>query len=218
MIQRVYEQAKKCPELSDVIVATDDQRILDHVLGFGGNVQMTSPNHQTGTERCAELLDKLEIKPEVVVNIQGDEPFVEPSVISLISTAFHHPETEIATLVTQIKNAEILSNPNRMKVVTDMNGNAMYFSRSAIPFVRSHSLEQWVLQHKFLMHIGIYAYTAKILREIVTLPPTPLEQAESLEQLRWLQHGFSIKTMETTHLAISIDTPEDLLQIPKTDG
>ena len=209
MIQWVVENAQK--SLNEVWVATDDDRILKAVSEFGGKVLKTDKSHNSGTDRCAEaariLTKKLAF--DVVINIQGDEPFIESEQIELLKSCFEE-ETQIATLIKQINNTEELFNPNRPKVVTDKNRNALYFSRSPIPFYRGEANENWVLKHKFWAHIGMYAYRADVLQIITKLSPGSLETSESLEQLRWLENGFSIKTAETSHQSIGIDTPEDL--------
>lgn len=201
MIQRVYEQASKASSLSDVIVATDDQRIFDHVEGFGGTVIMTSSEHQSGTDRCAEVLSKLN-NIDVVINIQGDEPFIEPEQIDQLSACFENPNTQIATLIKKIENEEDLLSDTVVKVNrTDSNG-AIYFSRK--PF---HALNE---SYK---HIGIYAYRAQTLKIISQLPQSANELAERLEQLRWLDNGFKIQLAETEHESNSVDTPEDLQRL-----
>jgi 3-deoxy-manno-octulosonate cytidylyltransferase (CMP-KDO synthetase) len=201
MIQRVYEQASKASSLSDVIVATDDQRIFDHVQGFGGKVIMTSSEHQSGTDRCAEVLSKLN-NIDVVINIQGDEPFIEPEQIDQLSACFENPSTQIATLIKKIENEEDLLSDTVVKVNrTDSNG-AIYFSRK--PF---HALNE---SYK---HIGIYAYRAKTLKIVSKLPQSTNELAERLEQLRWLDNGFTIQLAETEHESNSVDTPEDLQRL-----
>lgn len=201
MIQRVYEQASKASSLNDVIVATDDQRIFDHVEGFGGKVIMTSSEHQSGTDRCAEVLSKLN-HIDVVINIQGDEPFIEPEQIDQLSTCFENPNTQIATLIKKIENEEDLLSDTVVKVNrTDSNG-AIYFSRK--PF---HALNE---SYK---HIGIYAYRAQTLKIISQLPQSANELAERLEQLRWLDNGFKIQLAETEHESNSVDTPEDLQRL-----
>lgn len=216
MIQRVYEQALKCRELDQVIVATDHETIRHHVEGFGGEVMMTSANHRSGTERCAEVITQLTEKGwqfDTVVNIQGDEPFIDPLQISQLISCFNHPETDIATLILKIDTPALLSDPNIVKVVTDAKGKALYFSRSAIPFTRGQEMSAWPAATGYYKHIGIYGYRAILLPEIVALPVSPPETAESLEQLRWLWHGYRIQTQVTTIESIAIDDPADLLKI-----
>lgn len=209
MVQWVVENARK--SLKEVWVATDDDRIFNAVNRFGGNAVKTSTLHKSGTDRCAEaarLLSK-KIQFDVVVNIQGDEPFIRAEQIDLLKSCFTG-STDIATLIKRVENTEELFNPNRPKVVTDKNHNALYFSRSPIPFVRDAPKESWIIKRKFWAHIGMYAYKAEVLQKITKLEQGQLETCESLEQLRWLENGYKIKTAETTHQSIGIDTPDDL--------
>ncbi|WP_163322144.1 3-deoxy-manno-octulosonate cytidylyltransferase [Draconibacterium mangrovi] len=209
MIQWVYENASKA--LPYVCVATDDDRIFDAVKAFGGEVVKTLPSHQSGTDRCAESALKIaKNRPvDIVLNIQGDEPFVKPEQIELIKSCFES-ETEIATLVKKVDSEEELFNPNRPKVVLDKNDFALYFSRSPIPYFRGEENKNWVKKHTFWSHIGMYAFKADVLQKITQLEQGKLELAESLEQLRWLENGYKIKTAETTSATMGIDTPEDL--------
>ena len=209
MIQRVYENASKA--LSEVYVATDDDRIFEVVEAFGGKVVKTLASHQSGTDRCAEAAQKLsgKIDFDVVVNIQGDEPFIQSEQIELLKSCFEG-DAEIATLVKKIDSTEELFNPNRPKVVLDQNQFALYFSRSPIPFVRGSEEKDWATKTSFWAHIGMYAFKAEVLQEITKLKQGTLEIAESLEQLRWLENAYKIKTAETTTQSIGIDTPEDL--------
>jgi 3-deoxy-manno-octulosonate cytidylyltransferase (CMP-KDO synthetase) len=215
MIQRVYEQA--CMALDTVYVATDDARIEEAVHGFEGKVVMTSPHHPSGTDRCAEAAKRvvqLERKSfDVVINIQGDEPFIDPDQIREIMGCFDDPGTTIATLVRPAQNEEEIRNPNQPKVVINREGEAMYFSRSPIPFLRNASQDQWLGIHPFYIHVGMYAYRCEVLNKLTNLTPTPLEKAESLEQLRWLENGYTIKTAISLHTTIAIDTPADLDKI-----
>jgi 3-deoxy-manno-octulosonate cytidylyltransferase (CMP-KDO synthetase) len=212
MIRRVYEQALK--SLETVYVATDDQRIHDSVLGFGGNVVMTSPDHQSGTDRCAEaaiLIARHKGQDiDVVINIQGDEPFIRPEQIDLLKSCFNDKSVEIATLVRKTAKGEDIFNPNQPKVVLDNSGNAIYFSRAAIPFIRNLGESLWSENHTFYKHLGLYAYTVKALKIITKLPVSTLEKAESLEQNRWIENGFRIRTAVTEWESIGIDTPADL--------
>ncbi|EHG24152.1 3-deoxy-manno-octulosonate cytidylyltransferase [Alloprevotella rava F0323] len=214
IIQRVYEGVSKV--FSDAYVATDDKRIYDVVLSFGGNAVMTSTEHKSGTDRCFEALQKLEAKGnkyDVVVNIQGDEPFIAASQLESIKDCFDNSLTQIATLVKPFASDAPLSellNPNSPKVVLSNEGNALYFSRSVIPYLRNVPQEEWLQHHTFYKHIGLYAYRADILATITSLPQGNLEQCESLEQLRWLEAGLAIKVKETNIETIGIDTPEDL--------
>ncbi|MBW8326550.1 MAG: 3-deoxy-manno-octulosonate cytidylyltransferase [Prolixibacteraceae bacterium] len=210
IIQWVYENAKKA--LDDVYVATDDERIYKAVEAFGGKAVYTSPNHQSGTDRCAEAAQKVakQVEFDVVINIQGDEPFIRPEQVEGLKACFNSPETEIATLIKPITNAIEITNINRPKVVINKNMEAMYFSRSSIPFVRDSKPEEWISQNEFYSHIGMYAYRYDILLELTKLPIGVLEKAESLEQLRWLENGYRIKTAKTSFENMGIDTPEDL--------
>jgi len=208
MIQRVYEGASRCEELSQVIVATDDERIYSHVQSFGGEVMMTSNLHGSGTERCAEVAAHFPAM-EIVVNIQGDEPLVNPSQLSQLIQAFQHENVEIATLVSPKIDSTELTNPNRIKVVIDHEQNALFFSRSRIPSGMFFS------NYIALKHIGLYAFRNDVLRKLVSLPATELEKSESLEQLRWLYYGYKIKTIETHIETPNIDTPEDLEAVLK---
>ncbi|HEX8350775.1 MAG TPA: 3-deoxy-manno-octulosonate cytidylyltransferase [Hymenobacter sp.] len=212
IIQRVVAQARQS-SLRRVVVATDDERIRRHVLDFGGEVVMTSPNHPSGTDRVFEAYQQLDLGAEVdcVVNIQGDEPFVHPAQIDALVQLFTaSPPPQIATLVKPVLSEQELRSPHLPKVVLDQRGQALYFSRHPLPYQRQHAPEQWLSQHRYLRHIGLYAYRPDILEQITRLPPSPLELAESLEQLRWLEHGFRIQTAETDLETIGIDTPDDV--------
>jgi 3-deoxy-manno-octulosonate cytidylyltransferase (CMP-KDO synthetase) len=208
MIEWVYTNAQKA--LQHVWVATDDKRIFNAVINFGGNAVMTSVTHKSGTDRCAEAARIIgeEMSVDVIINIQGDEPFVHSDQIEQLKLCFSVP-TDIATLVKKIDTQEELHNTNRPKVVLDKNGFALYFSRSTIPFIRNNNTN-WLKEHDFWSHIGMYAYRAEVLQKLTKLPFGILEKAESLEQLRWLENGFKIMTAPTTHKSIGIDTPEDL--------
>jgi 3-deoxy-manno-octulosonate cytidylyltransferase (CMP-KDO synthetase) len=212
MIQHVFERAGDSMER--VIVATDDERIALKVRGFGGEAIMTSSVHQSGTDRCAEALQKYEqahsVTVDVVVNIQGDEPFIRKEQIDLLKCCFEDSNTQIATLIKIVGDNETLFDTNRTKAVVDKNGFALYFSRSVIPFLRNPKGSIWQAEHNYYQHIGMYAYRSITLREITRLPQGLLEKAESLEQLRWLENGYRIKTAVTDYESLSIDTPEDL--------
>ena len=211
MIERVVCQASKA--LDRVIVATDDERIAAEVARFGGEAVMTSSSHRSGTDRVAEAYRLIGAKADVIVNIQGDEPFVEPEQIKQLTELFDNPATDIATRVRPFDPArgfEALFDPNLVKVVTASDGKALYFSRSIIPYVRGAEWKEWLDKTRFMTHVGMYAYRPEVLAEIVELPQSPLELAESLEQLRWLQGGYSIATAETCFDNIGIDTPADL--------
>ena len=212
MIQRVYEQAKKA--LNTVVVATDDERIYNCVKSFGGEVVMTLADHKCGTDRCLEAWEKLQIaQPAVVINIQGDEPFIQPEQIEAIKSCFDDPTTEIATLVkpfTEEDGLAALENPNTPKVVMAPDGTALLFSRSVIPYLRGIDKNEWLKQHLHYKHIGMYAYRTNVLAQITQLAQTPMEKAESLEQLRWLENGYKIKVAVCHTASIGIDTPADL--------
>jgi len=217
MIHRVYERCRQV--LEDVVVATDDERIFREVEKFGGEVLMTSEKHPSGTDRCAEALEKTEeakkMKIDVVINIQGDEPFVRHDHIRLLKDCFSDQHTQIATLLNPVHNPDILENPNRVKVVVDSEDNALYFSRSVIPYIRNAEKGVWHNIHKYYQHVGMYAYRSDVLRKIVLLKQSSLEKAESLEQLRWLENGYKIKTRITSQETFCIDTPEDLDRLQK---
>ncbi len=212
MIQRVYERTAAIYE--HCCVATDDERILHAVEGFGGVAVMTSSSHRSGTDRCAEALGIYEkhsgLRFDVVVNVQGDEPFISEEQLTTIRGAFDSPRTKIATLVKAFAPEEDIFNPNSPKVVVSESGNALYFSRAAIPHIRGTAETEWQHSHKYWKHIGLYAYRTETLREITLLPQSALEKAESLEQLRWLENGYTIAVRETTTESIAVDTPEDL--------
>lgn len=213
VIQRVYEQVSKV--IHDVYVATDDQRIFNQVEEFGGNVVMTSSNHRSGTDRIEEALQHIGGQWDVVLNVQGDEPFIQPSQIETLCSCFDEQQTEIATLGKPFATIEAVENPNSPKIVVDNKGFALYFSRSMIPFIRGVEKNNWLSHYPFLKHLGIYAYRTEVLKQITQLPQSSLELAESLEQLRWLQNGFRIKVGTTDFETIGIDTPEDLAKAEK---
>lgn len=209
MIQRVYGQCKKSSSLSKVIVATDDQRIFDHVRSFGGDVLITRQDHPSGTDRCEEVA-KLFPEFEICMNIQGDEPLIDPLQIDLLSACFNQDHVGIATLVKKITGKEELFNQNSPKVILNKDMEAIYFSRAPIPFQRSFEQESWLHNHHYFKHIGIYAYRSSVLSEITKLPVSDLEKAEALEQLRWIENGFKIQAAITDIESQAIDTPEDL--------
>lgn len=208
VIERVYMQVRKA--LKDVYVATDDERIYKAVKSFHGNVIMTNNKHKSGTDRICEAIDKIGEKYDVVINIQGDEPFIQASQIKTVIDCFDDSQTQIATLGKRFDKIEDVQNPNSPKIVLDNNNYAMYFSRSPIPFIRGKETKEWLANFPFLKHIGLYAYKTEVLKEISKLQQSPLEIAESLEQLRWLQNGYKIKVGITDIETIGIDTPEDL--------
>jgi 3-deoxy-manno-octulosonate cytidylyltransferase (CMP-KDO synthetase) len=217
MIQWVWERAFEV--FNHLVVATDDQRIMDAVLNFGGNAVMTSPNHSTGTERCAEAMEIFQRKNSLeithVVNIQGDEPLLNTSHMVALKSSFKDEDTQIATLIQPIASVEELTNPNVVKVVCDLSSKALYFSRSPIPHGRNSSPEELIKQQGCFRHMGLYAFRANILPELVKLRPTLLEQAESLEQLRWMENGYIIRTQVTNEPSMGVDTPEDLEAISR---
>jgi 3-deoxy-manno-octulosonate cytidylyltransferase (CMP-KDO synthetase) len=211
MIQRVYEQATMCKQLSKVVVATDDERIYKAVKEFNGEVVMTASHHQSGTDRCAEVIEGVVGSGfEIAINIQGDEPYIQPNQIEKVISCFKNSETEIATLIKKIENKNDLQNSNVVKVVTTVDKKALYFSRAALPYQRGVEMENWLEKNTYFKHIGIYAYRTNILKSITKLTPSSFELAESLEQLRWLQNGYTITVEETNIETIAIDTPEDL--------
>jgi 3-deoxy-manno-octulosonate cytidylyltransferase (CMP-KDO synthetase) len=214
MIQRVYEQVSMV--LENVYVATDDQRIYDAVISFKGKVIMTSDQHKSGTDRCYEAFSKLDEWFDVIVNVQGDEPFIQPEQILELQKCFTDADTQIATLakrVTAKDGLEFLDNPNNPKLVINRQNEAMYFSRSLIPYRRGAEVENWIGLHSYLKHVGIYAYRSDVLRELTRLEQSPLEIAESLEQLRWLENGYRIKVGFTDVETVGIDIPEDLEKV-----
>ncbi|MDB4918131.1 3-deoxy-manno-octulosonate cytidylyltransferase [Mucilaginibacter sp.] len=212
MIQRVYEQAKKCNHLTEVIVATDDIRIYDHVLNFGGAAIMTSVDHQSGTDRCAEVALE-HPQYNVIINIQGDEPYIDPEQISKVASCFNNADTQLATLIKKVQTEQELFNINSPKVVVNKLSEAVYFSRSPLPHIRGHEQKDWLNHFTYFKHIGIYGYRADVLQEITKLPVSSLEKAESLEQLRWIENGYHIKVAETKLETRAIDTPEDLANL-----
>jgi len=213
VIEWVYCQASKV--LDDVVVATDDQRIYDEVKRFGGKVEMTSTNHKSGTDRCWEAYQKAGVKADVVINIQGDEPFIQPEQIEGLMNCFEDKETDIATMVKPFEAGtlyEVLENPNCVKCVRGEKGEALYFSRSVVPYLRGVDKDEWSSKETYYKHLGIYAYKTDVLAEIVRMEQGRAEKIESLEQLRWLENGKKIMTAITNTETVGIDTPEDLLK------
>ena len=218
MIQCVYEQAAKCRSLAEVVVATDDERIEKAVKKFKGNVVLTSARHESGTDRCFEALQKVVSGRksgkknifDAVINIQGDEPFVHPKQIEKVAKCFSDKNVQLATLVKKMDSIHELTNHNTIKVVVNKKNEALYFSRTAIPYYRGEDFSEWLKMHTYYKHIGIYGYRADILKEITRLERSSLEIAESLEQLRWLENGYTITVNHTELESHSIDTPEDL--------
>lgn len=215
IIQHVYERVSK--SLERVVVATDDERIKQCVSSFGGTGIMTDSKHKSGTDRCNEAYKKIAENFDVIINIQGDEPFITNQQLAAIKKCFEKEETQIATLVHPFGQVsyKMLSNPNSPKVIFDHSMNALYFSRSIIPYIRSEEFENWARNHTFYKHIGLYAYKADVLDKITKLPQSTLEKAESLEQLRWLENGYNIKVAIAAEETIGIDTPDDLLKAEK---
>ena len=214
MIQRVYEQCQKSSRLDKVLVATDDLRILDHLKSFGGEGIMTSSKHTSGTDRCGEVAEQF---PEfdILVNIQGDEPMIDPHQIDLLCSCYDNLNTRIATLVKLIHTKDELVNENTPKVILNKNHQAVYFSRATIPYLRGKKIDNWLSEHTFYKHIGIYAFKRQTLSEITKLPLSDLEIAEGLEQLRWIENGYAIQAAITDQESQAIDTPEDLIKVLK---
>ncbi len=211
MVQRVWEQARQCSALAEVVVATDDPRILDHVASFGGRAVLTDAGHPSGTDRCAEALVRVGAdRFSGVVNIQGDEPFIVPAQIEEVCAALRLPGTGIATLAQIVTDDRDLDDPGEVLITTDTAMQALYFSRAAIPFLRDPGEGPRHRRFRYLKHVGLYAYTAEVLQRIVQLPPSALERAESLEQLRWIENGFSVRIGLTDHPSFCVDTPADL--------
>ena len=214
MIQRVYEQCLLSKSLSAIMIATDDVRIFDHVESFGGKAFMTSPEHQSGTDRCAEIIESYTSDTwDAVINIQGDEPYIHPEQIDLLCEVLVEQKAPIATLVKKISSPDELFNHNNVKVVLNNKMDAIYFSRSPIPYNRNYPEQEWLKNSVYYKHIGIYGYQVGILKEISKLDKTNLEVTESLEQLRWIENGYMIKAAITSLESIAIDTPSDLLKI-----
>lgn len=212
MIQRVYEQAKQSELINELVVATDDDRIFNHVKSFEGNVIMTSTSHTSGTDRCGEVIEKYN-DFDIVINIQGDEPLIRPQQLDDLLHVFKNSDVKIATLIKKMSDIKDVLNPNRIKVVLDKNKNGIYFSRSPIPFVAKYDKNDWLNNATFWKHIGIYAWRTDVLTQLVKLPKTELENIESLEQLRWIFNGYQIKTVETKIETPNIDTLEDLEKV-----
>jgi 3-deoxy-manno-octulosonate cytidylyltransferase (CMP-KDO synthetase) len=213
MIQRVYEQAAKSNTLQKLVVATDDERILQHVLSFGGEAVMTAEHHPSGTDRCRDALQQLTEDYQYVINIQGDEPFIDPAQIDELAAALHDGNVELATQMIPVHNHELLFDRGEVKIVLNDKMEALYFSRMVIPFIKGVDEKEWHKHHTYYRHVGMYAYRKDILEQITQLPVSSLEQAESLEQLRWLEHGFKIKCTLTHFESHCIDTPEDVEKV-----
>lgn len=209
MIQRVYEQVVQCTRFEQVVVATDDDRIAAAVRAFGGQLCLTRPDHPSGTDRIAEAAEQL-LGADIIVNVQGDEPFVQPAQLEQLCDFFTDPAVDIATLAHPLTALNDILDPNVVKVVRAANGRALYFSRSPIPYLRAQATDDWPAAGQHYQHLGLYAYRRPVLQALTQLPPSPLELAESLEQLRWLEAGYSIYVGTTLHKSIGIDTPADL--------
>jgi 3-deoxy-manno-octulosonate cytidylyltransferase (CMP-KDO synthetase) len=214
MIQRVYEQVKKS-SLQKVVVATDDQRIYDHVTTFGGEAVMTGTHHASGTDRCFDALKQVNEKFDYVINIQGDEPLINPEQINELIDVLKPGDVELATQMIKVNDYETLFNMGEAKIVLNKHSEALYFSRSVIPFIKNIDKKEWHLHHNYYRHVGMYAYRTDVLQTITELPVSLLEKAESLEQLRWLENGFKIKCVETEFESHCIDTPEDVEKLLK---
>jgi 3-deoxy-manno-octulosonate cytidylyltransferase (CMP-KDO synthetase) len=214
MLQRVYEQAKKSHKLQDVIIATDDERIFKHAETFGANAYITAANHPSGTDRCFEAMRKTGKDYKYVINIQGDEPFIDPSQIDLLAELCNG-QTELATLMIPVDSHEILFDSGEVKITFNKDYEALYFSREVIPHVKGVDKKLWHKHYQYYRHVGTYAYRSDVLKKITTLVPSELEKAESLEQLRWLENGFKIKLAITNFDSHCIDTPEDVEKVLK---
>lgn len=215
MISRVYNQASQSKLLSKVVVATDDEKIFKHVKDFGGEVVMTAEHHPSGTDRCWDALQQLEGNFKYVINIQGDEPFIEPEQIDELAAVLKDGTTELATQMIAVGNHEILFDKGEVKIVLNTNNEALYFSRMVIPFIKGVDEKEWHRHHTYYRHVGMYAYRKDVLEKITQLPVSSLEKAESLEQLRWVENGFRIKCVITKYESHCIDTPEDVEKVLK---
>jgi len=213
MLQRVYEQATKSKALAKVVVATDDERIFNHVKDFGGEVLMTAAHHPSGTDRCLDALQQLKEPYQYVINVQGDEPFIEPEQIDELAAVLLDGTTELATQMIEVDSYEMLFDKGEVKIVLNTNNEALYFSRMVIPFVKGVEEKLWHTHHRYYRHVGMYAYRADILQQIAALPVSSLEKAESLEQLRWLENGFRIKCVVTKYESHCIDEPGDVVKV-----
>ncbi len=212
MIQRVYEQARKSTKLKDVLVATDDERIYNHVLSFGGKAVNTKAEHPSGTDRCYEALLNSKQSFDYVINIQGDEPFIDPTQIDLLCGVCDK-QTELATLMIPVDSHEVLFDVGEVKITLNSNMEALYFSRMVIPYIKGKPQEEWHKYHTYYRHVGMYAYRSDVLENITKLQPSALENAESLEQLRWLENGYKVKCVITHFDSHCVDTPEDIEKV-----
>ncbi|MBZ0242812.1 MAG: 3-deoxy-manno-octulosonate cytidylyltransferase, partial [Bacteroidales bacterium] len=213
MIQRVYEQVQKTQKIDRIVVATDDERIIQAVTAFGGNAIMTSESHPSGTDRCFEALQKTAEKFDAVINVQGDEPYIDPEQIDQLAELISLEQVDIATLVSPITDESLLFDPNVVKAIISKTGKALYFSRQSIPFNRNIAKELWLAEHTYFRHLGIYAYKTEVLEAVTKLAPSGLEKTESLEQLRWLENDFYIQAGITEKESVSIDTVSDLKKL-----
>jgi len=213
MIQRVYEQAAKATFLDQVVVATDDVRIASHVRSFKGNVVMTAPDHQSGTDRCGDALQQTGGSYDYVINIQGDEPFIQPAQIDELAAVLKDGHVELATQMIPVDNHSVLFDQGEVKIVLNDQQEALYFSRMVIPYIKGYPEAEWHQHHQYYRHVGMYAYRSDVLEKLASLPVSSLEKAESLEQLRWLEAGFKIKCVPTTFDSHCIDTPEDVQKV-----
>jgi 3-deoxy-manno-octulosonate cytidylyltransferase (CMP-KDO synthetase) len=214
MIVRVMQQVAKCPEISEVLVATDHNSIVQAVENARGQAILTSEDHQSGTDRCYEAYTSSGLQADFILNVQGDEPYINPRQLSALCQSLTQ-ETQLATIVKRITSAEPVHNPNVVKAVRAASGQALYFSRSAVPYLRGELPENWHQKASYWQHIGVYAYRSDLLAKITKLPVSPLEDSEKLEQLRWLEAGYTIHTTETSQSSVGIDTPEDLTEALK---
>jgi len=214
MLKRVFDQVNKFKQLEAIVIATENQEIFEHASTFCDHVFMTNEAHQSGTDRCLEAVqlysEAQSSKPNVVLNIQCDEPFIHPSQIALLYHLFDNETTQISTIIKKIEKSKELHDSNKVKAIVDLNGNALYFSRQAIPFVRDVHSKNWLENHTFYKHLGLYGYRTSVLEALGNLKTSALENAEKLEQLRWMENGFTIRTAVTERESYSIDTPEDL--------
>jgi 3-deoxy-manno-octulosonate cytidylyltransferase (CMP-KDO synthetase) len=210
MLQRVYEQSSKSKFLKYVVVATDDKRIFDHVKSFGGEVVMTAEHHPSGTDRCWDAAQQINEEFNYVINVQGDEPFIKPEQIDELASVLQDDGIELATQMVAVNSYDLLTDKGEVKIVLNKNNEAMYFSRSIIPFIKNVDEQNWLDHHTYYRHVGMYAYRKDILEKITKLPVSSLEKAESLEQLRWIENGFKVKCVITNYDSHCVDTPEDL--------
>lgn len=213
MLQRVYEQALKSKYLNNVVVATDDKRIFNHVKNFGGDVVMTAAHHASGTDRCQDAVQQLKINADYIINIQGDEPFIVPEQIDELAAVLDNKEIELATQMIAVNSYEMLFDKGEVKIVFNKNNEALYFSRIPIPFIKDVDEKEWHKHYQYFRHVGMYAYRKDILEKITALPVSALEKAESLEQLRWIENGFTIKCVVTNYESYCVDIPGDIEKI-----